>query len=177
VRGPAVPALSPPQLSPGHAPGLLLRPGRDRFLDRGFGQPVPSARKWWKLAGRQLSTENSLQAVDFSVAELRRNTESASPAGRAKASRLGSADRVTPGVDLIIADGAGNPLPTGQTGEIGLRCLGSRGGRLPDHNLAGRIPDEGLFVPRRIILSAEAGPDAERCPICGNVQSSEPERK
>jgi hypothetical protein len=39
-------------------------------------------------------------------------------------------------------------------------CLGPRGGRIPDRDLAGRIPDEGRLVSHRVILSAEAGPDA-----------------
>jgi fatty-acyl-CoA synthase len=37
--------------------------------------------------------------------------------------RLGSAGRITPGVELIIADDAGAPLPTGTTGEIWIRSL------------------------------------------------------
>src|SRR6266436_7899336 len=35
--------------------------------------------------------------------------------------RLGSAGRITPGVELIIADDDGKPLPTGTTGEIWIR--------------------------------------------------------
>jgi acyl-CoA synthetase (AMP-forming)/AMP-acid ligase II len=35
--------------------------------------------------------------------------------------RLGSAGRITPGVELIIADDDGKPLPTGKTGEIWIR--------------------------------------------------------
>ena len=35
--------------------------------------------------------------------------------------RVGSAGRITPGVELIVADDEGRPLPTGATGEIWLR--------------------------------------------------------
>ena len=35
--------------------------------------------------------------------------------------RLGSAGRITPGVELIVADDDGKPLPTGTTGEIWIR--------------------------------------------------------
>jgi acyl-CoA synthetase (AMP-forming)/AMP-acid ligase II len=35
--------------------------------------------------------------------------------------RLGSAGRITPGVELMITDAEGNPLPPGETGEIRLR--------------------------------------------------------
>ncbi|MFM8533270.1 MAG: class I adenylate-forming enzyme family protein [Acidimicrobiia bacterium] len=36
--------------------------------------------------------------------------------------RLGSTGRVTPGVEVFIADEQGNELPAGQTGEIRIRC-------------------------------------------------------
>lgn len=36
--------------------------------------------------------------------------------------RLGSTGRVTPGVEVFIADEQGNELPVGQTGEIRIRC-------------------------------------------------------
>lgn len=36
--------------------------------------------------------------------------------------RLGSAGRVTPGVEIYIADGDGNELPHGEIGEIRVRC-------------------------------------------------------
>ena len=48
------------------------------------------------------------------------------------------------------------------------RCLGSRGGRISDHDLAARFPDEGHPVPRRFILPAQAGSDA-----CGAGDSTE----
>src|SRR4029077_12812046 len=40
------------------------------------------------------------------------------------------------------------------------RCLGPRGGRVSPHDLATRFSDEGRAVPRRFILSAQAGSDA-----------------
>jgi acyl-CoA synthetase (AMP-forming)/AMP-acid ligase II len=42
--------------------------------------------------------------------------------GEAALRRLGSAGRITPGVELIIADDDGNPRPTGTTGEIWIRA-------------------------------------------------------
>jgi fatty-acyl-CoA synthase len=42
--------------------------------------------------------------------------------------RLGSAGRITPGVELIIADDDGRPLPTGMTGEIWIRSRATIGG-------------------------------------------------
>jgi long-subunit acyl-CoA synthetase (AMP-forming) len=36
--------------------------------------------------------------------------------------RLGSAGRITPGVELIFADDEGRPLPVGTTGEIWIRA-------------------------------------------------------
>jgi fatty-acyl-CoA synthase len=42
--------------------------------------------------------------------------------------RLGSAGRVTPGVEMIISDVDGNPLPVGETGEIRLRTRATIGG-------------------------------------------------
>lgn len=38
--------------------------------------------------------------------------------------RLGSTGRITPGVEVFIADEQGNELPFGQTGEICIRCRG-----------------------------------------------------
>ena len=40
----------------------------------------------------------------------------------ASLARMGSAGRVTPGVEVFIADEDGNELPAGQTGEIRIRC-------------------------------------------------------
>src|SRR5580658_3914871 len=54
-------------------------------------------------------------------------------------------------------------------------CLGPRGGRIPDHDLADRFPDEGRSVPDRVILSAEARPDA-RCAGGDAELSSSPPR-
>lgn len=42
--------------------------------------------------------------------------------GDAAAGRLSSAGRVTPGVEVFIADDHGNELPCGQVGEICIRC-------------------------------------------------------
>jgi fatty-acyl-CoA synthase len=42
--------------------------------------------------------------------------------------RLGSAGRITPGVELIIADDEGKPLPTGTTAEIWIRSRATIGG-------------------------------------------------
>ncbi len=36
--------------------------------------------------------------------------------------RMSSAGRITPGVEVFITDAEGKPLPTGQTGEIRIRC-------------------------------------------------------
>jgi hypothetical protein len=40
------------------------------------------------------------------------------------------------------------------------RWLGPRSRGISDHDLATRFPDEGRPVPRRVILSAQAGSDA-----------------
>jgi hypothetical protein len=46
--------------------------------------------------------------------------------------------------------------------------LGSRGGRISDYDLTTRFSDEGRAVPRRFILSAQAGSDA-----CGAGNNTE----
>ena len=48
------------------------------------------------------------------------------------------------------------------------RCLGPRGGRISNYEPATRFPDERLPVPRRVILSAQAGSDA-----CGAGDNTE----
>jgi fatty-acyl-CoA synthase len=55
----------------------------------------------------------------------KRDHDTATEASR---QRLGSAGRITPGVELIIADDGGSPLPVGTTGEIWIRSRATIGG-------------------------------------------------
>ena len=48
----------------------------------------------------------------------------------------------------------------GTTSIIPFRWLGPRSRRVSNHDPATRFPDEGRLVPRRVILSAQAGSDA-----------------
>ncbi len=57
--------------------------------------------------------------------------------------RLGSAGRVTPGVEIYIADGDGNELPHGEIGEIRVRCAALAKGyfRNPEQTAAEFVDD------------------------------------
>jgi hypothetical protein len=52
------------------------------------------------------------------------------------------------------------------------RWLGSRSRWISDHDLATRLPDEGRAVPRRLILSAQAG--SEACGARDNTDLNHP---
>ena len=61
------------------------------------------------------STEAAMFVAILDKADHRTDSERA-------IQRMSSAGRVTPGVEVFITDAQGNALPTGQTGEIRIRC-------------------------------------------------------
>jgi fatty-acyl-CoA synthase len=64
--------------------------------------------------------------------------------------RLSSAGRITPGVEIYVADDSGRPMPPGETGEIMIRCRATVEGYYlnPDDTAAEFTKAPGIRRPR-----------------------------
>jgi acyl-CoA synthetase (AMP-forming)/AMP-acid ligase II len=85
------------------------------------------------------ATETLMIVTGLSKAEHMVDTEQ----GRR---RLGSAGRVTPGVELIISDAEGNPVPSGETGEIRLRTRATINGYYRNPEVTAAESQDGFWL-------------------------------